>query len=381
MSGRRRAPIGLRRPTRPVTDDAATPNVSLTGGAKSETAASAAVSPHQEHTSKELPRQYRQPERKLETPPGFMGVLWRYGGAWLYQRTSWAWLCEPSLHARYVQLGNELNQLSGVYSVIAVTGSKGGVGKSVVATYLAALAALHPIGRFTLLVDVDPRRGSSAFRFGLKRRVPQGTHGYPMLEFRDYLEQIDKFPSLADLDPYLGRHAESGARVMPSAHNAQSGVRYRLGKVGEALTALSSMVNLTICDCGNNIADYIHLAALKAADIMLFVCRLDMAESLQEARQDIEDVLNRADGTIDPGSLFVVVLNGYESKKADYAALCDWPAERILVVPPDKAMQDTDSVVAVAQLRLQTKIALAETLLATLRQTMRIQRTKHESEV
>jgi septum site-determining protein MinD len=123
---------------------------------------------------------------------------------------------------------------------IAVTGVRGGAGKTTVATLLARVFARRRADR-VLAVDADPEIGSLSWRLG----TPTG-HSVTVLA---KLLLAGKVNGMADLEPMLGT-AGSGlwsvpAPVRPGAHRDTVTAAREVGR------ALSRHFGTTLLDCGH----------------------------------------------------------------------------------------------------------------------------------
>jgi chromosome partitioning protein len=148
-------------------------------------------------------------------------------------------------------------------TIIAIANQKGGVGKTITATTLAAGAARQ--GMNTIEIDLDPQ-GNVSDSFGyepigmLTRWLGEGQDLYYCLrEVRNHLWIIPGDKSTANLKSALCARGFSEYSLCEALDND------RLNAVG---------IDLVLLDCAPSL-DILHTAALMAADYLLVPARLD----------------------------------------------------------------------------------------------------------
>jgi len=180
-------------------------------------------------------------------------------------------------------------------AVIAVMGTKGGVGKSVVATNIAAcLAEMH---KRVVLVDLDLHSGDTGIMLSLE----------PIHTIRDAAIASDRLdaPMLSGL---LTEH-KSGARVLLAPARPEDSDVVTATRVGGVLRLLRHMADYVVVDTPSA-WDETTLAAVDASDSILAITGMDVpsvkntAVMLSRLKQlgrldgNVRVVLNRADSKV-----------------------------------------------------------------------------------
>ena len=209
--------------------------------------------------------------------------------------------------------------------VVTLFSVKGGVGKSVVATNLAA--ALADQGRRVCLVDLDVTCGDVAI---LLRLSPAHT----LADLSRLAGEID--PS--GVESLLTVHSE---RVSVLAAPVHLGERVPVEPVGEVLRTLAGMFDVVVVDTGGTFDDH-ALQALDSCDLLLLVGTPDIP-SLKS--------LKLATGTLDlldlPRDRWRLVLNRTDSRAGlatsemeatlGLSALVEVPAHRAVLSSVNRA--------------------------------------------
>jgi len=170
---------------------------------------------------------------------------------------------------RETQQFAELVDPTRVPRAIAVTGAKGGVGKSTIAVNMAvALAQDYPDQ--VVLVDMYQQFGDVALMLNLK---PKRT----MLDLVGMADDLD--PDM--LQEHLARH-ESGLRVLPGSTKPRLG-RIDVKKLGQVLGALKRAFRLVIMDVPP-VFDEASLYLVTHASVVVLVANLYDLTTLNDTR-------------------------------------------------------------------------------------------------
>jgi pilus assembly protein CpaE len=158
--------------------------------------------------------------------------------------------------------------------IVTVFGTKGGVGKSVVATNLAATLAQHADG-MVALVDANLQFGDAAIMLRL-----QPSHTIVEAAMAD--ERLD-----ADLlDDLLLRHEASGLRVLAAPTEPGSADQIKRPELVRILAVLREMCAYVVVDTSPHLDDA-TLVALENADEIVMLSGLDVM-SLKNARVSLQ---------------------------------------------------------------------------------------------
>jgi len=180
--------------------------------------------------------------------------------------------------------------------IVTVFSPKGGTGKTVLATNLAAALAKHE-GKRTLLLDLDLQFGDAAIMLGLK---PEKTI-------------YDLVSAPGELDPeklagYTTRHT-SGLDILPAPLRPEDAELVTEAKIGRLLEVARSSYDLIVVDT----SPFFHgpmLATLDQTDELLLLCSLDVPtlknirlsvqtlELLSFPMKKVKLVLNRANSKV-----------------------------------------------------------------------------------
>lgn len=180
--------------------------------------------------------------------------------------------------------------------VITVFSTKGGVGKSVMSTNIAAALASE-CGKRVILVDLDLQFGDVGIMLGLR---PDNTI-YDAVQSYDRLDE-------AMLAGLLTEHS-SGAQVLLAPTHPEEAEAVTPSRVGGILEMLSGMTDYLVVDTSPALND-VTLAVLDRSDVVYVVTMMDLASikntrvSLQKLHQlgfdskMLKIVLNRADSKV-----------------------------------------------------------------------------------
>lgn len=191
--------------------------------------------------------------------------------------------------------GGSQNAASHRGRVISVMGTKGGVGKSVIATNL--VASLAEKGRDVVLVDLDLASGDVGIMLTLE----------PTLTIRDAVAAADRLD--ADmLAGYLVRH-KSGARVLLAPARPEEADIVTAARVARVLDLLRDTAEFVVVDTPSA-WDETTLAAADASDRILAVTGMDVPSvkntalmmsrlaQLGRSNGQVGVILNRADSKV-----------------------------------------------------------------------------------
>ncbi|GAB4276776.1 MAG: response regulator [Coriobacteriia bacterium] len=179
--------------------------------------------------------------------------------------------------------------------VVTIFSTKGGVGKSVIATNLGV--ALARAGKKTVLVDLDLQFGDTGIMLQLR---PSRTIFDAMLAY----ERLDA----EMLKGFLTKHS-SGLEVLLAPVHPEDAESVTASRVGKVLSLLREIADVVVIDTPGAFTDTV-LAALDKSDEVYAVATMDVASikntriSLQKLSQlgyddgRIRIVLNRADSKV-----------------------------------------------------------------------------------
>lgn len=195
-----------------------------------------------------------------------------------------------------VQSGAAEARSNHVSRMVTVFSTKGGVGKSVLATNLAVALAADPERR-VVLVDLDLQSGDDAIMLNL-----QPTH-----TIIDAIQAIDRLDTEM-LKGLLVRHG-SGASVLLAPVRPEDAEVITAAKVGRILDLVRQIADIVVIDTPG-VLDEVVLTAIDKSDMVLAVAMMDMPSvknmriSLQKLAQLgyrdglVRLVLNRADSKV-----------------------------------------------------------------------------------
>jgi pilus assembly protein CpaE len=179
--------------------------------------------------------------------------------------------------------------------VVTVFSTKGGVGKTVVATNLAV--ALAKAGKRTILLDLDLQFGDTGIMLQLK----------PMRTIFDAMLQYDRLDEEM-LGGFLTEHS-SGLQVLLAPVHPEDAETITPSRVGRIIGLLQDMADVVVVDTPGAFNDIV-LAALDRSDEVYALATMDVASikntriSLQKLAQlgygneRVRIVLNRADSKV-----------------------------------------------------------------------------------
>lgn len=180
--------------------------------------------------------------------------------------------------------------------VITVFSTKGGVGKSVLATNLACVVA-RDLGKRTILVDLDLEFGDVSVMLQI---APDRT-------IYDAVQVIDRLDAEM-MQGFLAEHS-SGLHALLAPVRPEEAESVTTGRIGQILAILRTLADFVIIDTPASLSDVV-LSALEQSDVVLAVATLDVPSvkntkvSLQKLHQlgldgsRVRLVLNRADSKV-----------------------------------------------------------------------------------
>jgi pilus assembly protein CpaE len=191
-------------------------------------------------------------------------------------------------------------------TVITVLSTKGGVGKSILASNIAV--SLAELGKNTVLVDLDLRSGDLGIMLGLK---PERTIAGAAMDCDHLDEEM--------LRGFLVDHS-SGLHVLLAPSQPDDAALVSAPRLSRILDLLVKMCDVIIIDTSPIIDDVI-LTAVDKSDLVYLVVTMDVAsvkdarldlhrlESLGYSAESVRLMLNRADSRVflDPGDVETAV--------------------------------------------------------------------------
>lgn len=253
----------------------------------------------------------------------------------------------------------DYRDVQGTYTVLA---SKGGIGKTTLIGYLAALRAMFNLGHMTLVIDTNENEGSTAYRLGVQQ-------GESVL-LPEVLANLEYYSAHANLSRALGYHTESGLAVLPNVDFIAQDDQARRHSLEKGMIVTRAVAHDVFCDSGNGIRHYTNIVPACVADVVLLPVLANDEETFDRI-ESLMKFLERSDpelGSTLRRKAFVVVLGAKPKHVAGYAESIGWPVDRTFVVPYDHHMATrARGNIQIHKLRMGTKIALMQLLVAMLR--------------
>jgi len=199
-------------------------------------------------------------------------------------------------YAQQLAIKDETEALDRSATVVTVFSTKGGVGKTVLATNIAASIARQFEGR-VVVVDLDLQFGDVGIAMGMS---PSAT----MLDFADHINELDD----NRFDELLVGH-ESGAKAVLAPKEPESADLIDAQSTASIITALKRYADFIIVDTPASFNDNV-LAVLDHSDEICVVVTMDMLsvkniklclktlDDLRYARERQKMVINRVETNV-----------------------------------------------------------------------------------
>lgn len=180
--------------------------------------------------------------------------------------------------------------------VVTVFGTKGGVGKSVIASNLATVLAAN-LGRRVVLLDLDLETGDDALMLGLE----------PTRTIYDAVKAFDRLDAQM-LAGYMLEHA-SGAKVLLAPTQPEQAEAVTASRVAKVIALARESADIVVIDTAGRFDETV-LTAIDKSDLVLAIATMDLPSikntkvSLAKLRQlgyqngMVRIVLNRADSKV-----------------------------------------------------------------------------------
>lgn len=180
--------------------------------------------------------------------------------------------------------------------VITVFSTKGGVGKSVIATNLAAVLTAS-MGKRVVLLDLDLEFGDDAVMLGLE----------PTMTIYDAVQAFDRLDAQL-LDGFMRQHG-SGAKALLAPVNPEEADAITAPRVADIIALSRELADIVVIDTPGRLDETV-LTAIDKSDQVLVVATMDLPSikntkvSLAKLRQLgygnglLRLVLNRADSKV-----------------------------------------------------------------------------------
>lgn len=160
-----------------------------------------------------------------------------------------------------------------VQRVIAVIGSKGGVGKTPLAAYLAAM--LQAISQFAcLIIDANHNDGTTGERLGISR-----ANHVLLLEA---LANLDVIKDYSTASMKLGRHKQTGLQALLSNPNTTN-EQIRMDAFIAMFNLLKTIYHSIVADTGNGNEHAVNEGSLLEADVIIASALAEKPESIGTA--------------------------------------------------------------------------------------------------
>lgn len=203
--------------------------------------------------------------------------------------------------------GGADDEAHGKARVVTVFSTKGGVGKSVIASNLAAVLA-SAMGKRVALLDLDLEFGDDALMLGLE----------PTRTIYDAVQAYERLDAQL-LDGFMAQHS-SGAKVLLAPTRPEHADSITAARIRRVIALASELADVVIIDTPGRLDETV-LTAIDMSDLIVAVATMDLPSikntkvSLEKLRQlgygngMVSLVLNRADSKVflDPAEVEGVV--------------------------------------------------------------------------
>lgn len=287
---------------------------------------------------------------------GIRGLIWRFGGSWLYAHFGWESLRQLSLSERNKNALDELWLLRHKQKIVTIVNSKGGSGKTTIAVWLSASLS-SAIKRHVVAFDANENTGHTASRLGIQRENT--------IQLRKLLKQCESLDDLAKLTEVVDWHRETGVSVIAS--EAANNSAFSRDRFIRALSIIKQSSHAVFCDCGNGISHPANRGSVQLADTLVFPGNAASGDSLRDITNTMKqysDPKFRMAQKVTKG--VIVIVGAKESERRTYAHLYDFPVERVFAIPRNSYMAG-DNIVSLGRVPLRVRVILLEILVAILR--------------
>jgi pilus assembly protein CpaE len=194
------------------------------------------------------------------------------------------------------RVGTETDTAASLARVVTIFSTKGGVGKSVIASNLATTMA-SLLGKRVVLLDLDLESGDDALMLGLE----------PTRTIFDAVQAFDRLDAQL-LAGFMREHG-SGAKVLLAPTQPEQAESISAARVGKIIELARELADVVIIDTPGRLDETV-LTAVDKSDKILAIATMDLPSikntrvSLQKLRQLgysnglVSLVLNRADSKV-----------------------------------------------------------------------------------
>lgn len=278
------------------------------------------------------------------------------------------WMVRPGLRRRNRAALNEIWRQRRTKKIYAFLNSKGASGKTVGSTTTGLLFS-DAINRDCVVVDMNDSPGGTARRLGIKRR--------DTLQLQEYVRRYrgGEFASAQSIADELEWPRESGLFVISSEAVAKTTVPKYQAKIG--LEKLAEGFHSVFCDLGNGIKSSGNLAAVEAADTLIFMGNVNSADSVVDFRRedptdegdDLRNTMEAYESIGMPDKVkngIIVILGARPGMRKRYSEHYGLPVERVFIVPNNRYMK-RGNVVRKNRLPLGVRVVIYEILVAMMK--------------
>ncbi len=311
------------------------------------------------------PREKHVPQGPVPTM-GIWGFLWKYLGTRLYARYGWQWLLYRSQRERYNYALDKLWDLRKVQKVVAIANTKGGSGKTLLATWLSAMYA-YALKIPCVAFDVNENPGGTAKRLGVDRDST--------IQLRSFIKRRHELQYLSKLLLSADRHRETGVIVIAS--EKASIEPFSQDDFEDSLRILKDNAPAVFCDFGNNPLQPGNLGSMKMSDVVVMPLNVHMADADDDLVSTMDRYCEVDDGayTAKVRDAIVVVIGERRlytwlqtkfrpgKRRDEYAAQNGVPSENLFMIPFNRYMKK-GKLVTLKRIPLRIRVVLLEILVA-----------------